>query len=577
MSLPKFLRGFQKKSSATTASLHSNLSDLHLSDSSSSSSSGPKDAFGFPIPVTTTTVTITPIASTVAMSSTASSVTSSPRSSLYPGPLDIVNSAAPTASAATSAASSLRSIKPSYNNNNNDNNESDHHQNSSSHLPVGTRTKNRTSRSSSRSSVRLSMTKEDASSGLDPTMLSTSCPQLTLPSFTISAPTTPSVPPLPSNPVPVVPVFVPMFINNSSSSGPPTIRAPIIKAPLDFETTLPTRVTHQLRSSEESTTSTAMSHKYDTQPVLGGPSRKLNKDHTQHHQQQLNNNNHHTDALSRSRSNTMATTSRTTTSTSSPVASDTVLKRSRSSSAAARTYSDYKSDSEAAMPRALPPRRHSRSLERTAKTGSISSIASSTSTFAEISTHISQTAGKETHSDMQTGNTINPDQFAQPRPLHRAPSTRSRSLSSPHSATASSAAAAVANAAANNQPVPILKSKPKSILRSRSRSGSHPTLPNLPPMDPTDLHNVLIPAFPAPPTTMQSPRSSDVSAADSFRSSLYLMQDPMVGSTEREIATESTTGDSNITTTTAVSRRTSSVPPQRRPSLREYHCVHAGL
>ncbi|KAF9390105.1 hypothetical protein BGX21_011547, partial [Mortierella sp. AD011] len=58
MSLPRFLRGFQKKSPASNSDNGPPLSRRNSSSSSSSNSSEPTDAFGFPLPATTVITTI---------------------------------------------------------------------------------------------------------------------------------------------------------------------------------------------------------------------------------------------------------------------------------------------------------------------------------------------------------------------------------------------------------------------------------------------------------------------------------------------------------------------------------------
>ncbi|KAG0000315.1 hypothetical protein BGZ79_006080 [Entomortierella chlamydospora] len=58
MSLPRFLRGFQKKSPASNSDNGPPLSRRNSTSSSSSNSSEPTDAFGFPLPVTTVITTI---------------------------------------------------------------------------------------------------------------------------------------------------------------------------------------------------------------------------------------------------------------------------------------------------------------------------------------------------------------------------------------------------------------------------------------------------------------------------------------------------------------------------------------
>ncbi|KAF9344239.1 hypothetical protein BGX34_005852, partial [Mortierella sp. NVP85] len=89
------------------------------------------------------------------------------------------------------------------------------------------------------------------------------------------------------------------------------------------------------------------------------------------------------------------------------------------------------------------------------------------------------------------------------------PSTpRIRSQSIPHRASV--------------RPVSILKNKPKSILRSPSRSGDHPASP--PEVSSVSgVYDSILPAFPAPPKTIRMSMSSDTSS----RSSVYLHQDPM--------------------------------------------------
>ncbi|KAK3842772.1 MAG: hypothetical protein J3R72DRAFT_420951 [Linnemannia gamsii] len=121
MSLPRFLRGLQKK--PHTATLTPTTNDPNLSDSSSSSSSsGPKDAMGFPIPVSTVimptiTSTITDRNNSVHNNSGDNNNRGQQQeSSISSGPIDIITphyhrlSATSTRSAASSAPSAASSF-----------------------------------------------------------------------------------------------------------------------------------------------------------------------------------------------------------------------------------------------------------------------------------------------------------------------------------------------------------------------------------------------------------------------------------------------------------------------------------
>ncbi|CAO3563074.1 unnamed protein product [Mortierella alpina] len=204
MSLPRFLRGLQKKTPATHQ--HSSTGEQHLSDgSSSSSSSGPKDALGYPIPVTTSIITTTLAPAHV--ESNQSSAGSSPSASLYPGPMDIISKRISAGSAPgsvlSSAASSLKS---------------DSHDLTSMGTPQRRRARDRTSQASSRSSFSSIRNTRDPMGHESISLLSTSCPQSTMPSsFDLS-----SAPPMPlSTLVPTTATIPTVNITTPSESRPP--------------------------------------------------------------------------------------------------------------------------------------------------------------------------------------------------------------------------------------------------------------------------------------------------------------------------------------------------------------------
>ncbi|KAF9192418.1 hypothetical protein BGZ51_005612 [Haplosporangium sp. Z 767] len=110
----------------------------------------------------------------------------------------------------------------------------------------------------------------------------------------------------------------------------------------------------------------------------------------------------------------------------------------------------------------------------------------------------------------------------------------------------------------SSRPVSILKSKPKSILRSRSVSHSSPQSER--PMS----QDYFIPAFPAPPTSARSSTHSDTSSVS--RSNLYLQQDPMAdiqrNSTQSQPETATKSRRSSIQ---SQGRRTDSDPDHLEP------------
>ncbi|KAF9386079.1 hypothetical protein CPC16_007725 [Podila verticillata] len=248
MSLPRFLRGFNKtkSSSSSTHLVHNQVaSDLNLSDaSSSSSSSGPKDALGQPLPV-----------STVIISS------KKPPSIALTAP-DLDTNEPPISSTSTSLKDPGSHDAPP----------------SSSDLPIPSST--RSSRSSSRSSstsstvpIPIASNKprsnrnhddydEEINGPTHPSLLSTSCPNFTFTSFSEYVPTPPIPtvhitsprPPRPSYPLPPIPA-------EELSSSPTS---------LPLSTTIPR---NRVRSN-------ALSVLSDPQPVPGNSSNSLDGSET---------------------------------------------------------------------------------------------------------------------------------------------------------------------------------------------------------------------------------------------------------------------------------------------------------
>ncbi|KAI7817330.1 hypothetical protein BC939DRAFT_466361 [Gamsiella multidivaricata] len=489
MSLPRFLKGLQRKPSSAQPSIPSHPSDHNLSDASTASSaSGPKDAFGFPLPVTTVITTIKPIPASM-LTSTGSSPCSSP----YPGPMDIVILPVSTESSSNSNRKGSGSIG-GYSRN-------------SSHSGrfASTHTTNRSSQSSSQSSMRLSQDKDD--SVLLNSSLSTSCPQLTLPPL--------SVPPVPSPALNSI-NSIPVPTANKATLSSPSSNAGTTIVGFDIITTTLTE------DQDESDGDIAANQTQDTTGAVGGARNRQSKG--LHHHDNL----YHITPVkgNRSRSNAVAML---------PGTGTTIISAANYSypnpPAAGPTAGSIPSLGSAADPEPIRTLRQdsicpsSRMQERTAGSGSVCNIASSTSTATEL---------------IHSGTSNDPQQSS--ASLSSISSTRSRSLTSPH------------DAAATDRPASILI-KPKSILRSRSCSGSQRRLQSELSQPQPQPQDSITSVLPSPPTTVRISASSDRSLV--YQPSLYLHQDPMAeGGGEGHV----------IAMDTGTRSRTGGIHSQRRPS-----------
>ncbi|KAG0094456.1 hypothetical protein BGZ93_007198 [Podila epicladia] len=250
MSLPRFLRGFNKsKSSSSSTHLGHNqvASDLNLSDaSSSSSSSGPKDALGQPLPVSTIVISSKKPASV---------------SLTTPG-LDIISESQPISPSGSSASAStstddpgsqdtlLASVDLSIPSSKNNSRSSSRSRSSTGSIavpiPIKSSNKHRSRRSSHYEDD------EDTNNPPESSLLSTSCPNFTSTTFSDSVPTPPIPtvhitsprPPRPSYPLPPIPAeetdvsSLSSSLSTSASATPRRVRSNALSVLSDSELSL---------------------------------------------------------------------------------------------------------------------------------------------------------------------------------------------------------------------------------------------------------------------------------------------------------------------------------------------------